>query len=452
MWQLTVPGYFVAAIVIAGLHAAAAAAAPNGPSGVVGRPLAHTLVEALRFSFPFGGVPLASIAIAQTGGPLLIVARLGGAILLTWVGFQGGALLRHLAAAAVARSGDGWRLGSLPPGGRRLPAIAAAVLVAVVAVAAVAPRGTGTGRSIAVAVVQGGGEQGTTALEVPSRLVTERHLAATASIPADAGIDLVVWPENVVDVTEFATSAELGEITAEAARLDAPITVGVTEDVAGRPDRFTNAQVVVTPDGAIVARYDKVRRVPFGEYIPLRGLLETLGAPVDQIARDALAGTTPALLEVPSPDGAFGVAVAISWEIFFGGRVNEGVAAGGELVINPTNGASYTGTIVQTQQVASSRLRAMESGRWVVQAAPTGFSAFIGPDGTVHDRTAISEQRVIEATVELRHGRTIYSRVGDRAVVVAALVAFVAVSVHASPRRRRQADATAPATTPVVAP
>ena len=69
-----------------------------------------------------------------------------------------------------------------------------------------------------------------------------------------------------------------------------PIAVGVTEDVAGRPGRFTNAQVVVTPSGEIVSRYDKVRRVPFGEYVPLRGLFEALGAPVDEVPHDAIAG------------------------------------------------------------------------------------------------------------------------------------------------------------------
>ena len=68
---------------------------------------------------------------------------------------------------------------------------------------------------------------------------------------------------------------------------------------------------------------------------------------------------------------------------------------GGTFILNPTNGSSYTGTILQTQQVASSRLRAIENGRWVVQVSPTGFSAFVSPDGDVLDRTAVSEQKVI---------------------------------------------------------
>ena len=157
--------------------------------------------------------------------------------------------------------------------------------------------------------------------------------------------------------------------------------------------------------------------MPFGEYVPLRGFLDALGAPVDQVPTNAVPGPTPAVIDLP--DGTR-LGVVISWEVFFGGRAREGVEHGGGVIVNPTNGASYTGTILQTQQVASSRLRAIETGRWVVQAAPTGFSAFVSPDGDVIDRTAVSEQAVIRHRLELRTGRTWYVRIGDRPFIVAA--------------------------------
>ena len=143
-----------------------------------------------------------------------------------------------------------------------------------------------------------------------------------------------------------------------------------------------------------------MRRVPFGEYVPLRGLLEALGAPVDQVPTTR--SPAPSRRCVDLPDGTR-LGVVISWEVFFGGRVPR-ASARRRGVLNPTNGASYTGTIVQTQQVASSRLRAIETGRWVVQVAPTGFSEFVTPDGDVIDRTAVSEQAVI------RHGRAAHRR------------------------------------------
>jgi apolipoprotein N-acyltransferase len=405
MWQLTVPGYIAASVVFAAFHGVAALASPTGRWRVLGRPAAHTLVEALRFSFPFGGVPLASMGISQVAGPLAGVVRVGGVVLLTWVvfqlGFAIGALLQRRDRVAVVAGG-------------------AALLLPLLAV--VAPRGSGTSVLLEVAAVQGGGEQGTSSLDVPTALVTERHVEATQTIDPDDSLDLVLWPENVIDVEDFESSEELAAVTAEAQRLGVPFAVGITEDMPGRPGRITNAQVVVTPDGEVTSRYDKVRRVPFGEYVPLRGLLEAIGAPVDQVPTNAVAGTEPAVLDLP--DGTR-LGVAISWEIFFGGRARDGVRAGGEALLNPTNGASYTGTIVQTQQVASSRLRALETGRWVVQAAPTGFSEFITPDGDVIDRTAVSEQAVIRHEIELRTGRTWYVALGDRPWILAVTAVLI---------------------------
>ena len=101
VWFLTVPGYLVAAALFAGAHALAAAAAPTGRWGPVARPAAHTLVEAIRFSVPFGGVPLASIGISQAGGPLLGLSRVGGVMLISWVVFQIGVALATVARTAV---------------------------------------------------------------------------------------------------------------------------------------------------------------------------------------------------------------------------------------------------------------------------------------------------------------------------------------------------------------
>jgi apolipoprotein N-acyltransferase len=172
------------------------------------------------------------------------------------------------------------------------------------------------------------------------------------------------------------------------------------------------------------------------EYVPLRGLLEGLGAPVDQVRTDAVPGTTPAVIELP--DGTT-IGVVISWEVFFGGRAREGVEHGATFIVNPTNGASYTGTVVQTQQVASSRLRAVETGRWVVQAAPTGFSAFVSPSGDVYQRTGISEQAVITRELDLRSGRTWYVSLGDGPWIIAVLVVFLVAAWFGGGRKKFEA-------------
>ena len=99
-------------------------------------------------------------------------------------------------------------------------------------------------------------------------------------------------------------------------------------------------------------------------------------------------------------------------------------------LINPTNGSSYTWTILQSQQIASSRLRALETGRWVVQVSPTGFSAFVSPSGEVTQRTGVSETAVIRADVPVRTGRTWYVALGDRPWIIA--VGAVALAALAS--------------------
>lgn len=421
MLFLTVPGHIAAVFVFTGFHAAAGALAPAGPLSALSRAGSHTLAEALRMSVPFGGVPLASLGISQAGGPLLGVARLGGVVLITFVVFTIGFHLPAVAAAVHNRR--------RPPPAVAWPLVTTA---AIIAGSLVAPSGHDLpDGGVRIAAVQGGGRQGTSALEVPSRQVTEAHLAATRSIPTGDDLDLVVWPENAIDVdgVAFADSTVAAAIAGEARRLGVPFSVGVTEDAESvYPDvdgGFVNSQYSMLPSGDLVDRYVKVVRVPYGEYVPLRSALEALGAPVGQIPNDAVAGRGPAVIDVPDVGR---LAVAISWEVFFGRRSRDGVGSGGEILLNPTNGASYTWTILQTQQVASSRLRAVETGRWVVQVAPTGFSAFVSPAGEVFDRTDVSERAVIVRDVVRRGGDTLYQRTGDApSILVAALAMAVAV-------------------------
>ena len=420
MWFLTAPGYVIAALLFSALHGVAAmitGAVTNQHKhrAIVG-PLAHTLAEALRFSFPFGGVPLATLAISQAASPIAPIVRVGGPLLLTYVVLQIGFLLANLRNTKM-------------PQRAMHAALIAVVVVAVLPIAGlIAPHGHDIGRTLNIAAVQGGGPQGTLAINTNSRDVVIRHLDTTQTISggstaSDKQLDLVIWPENVIDVSSFSSSVERTEVAAEAARLNAPFLVGITEDLDNR--FFTNAQVVVNTDGSLGDRYDKVRRVPFGEFVPMRGLLEAVGAPVDRIPRDAMAGHDTAILRAADTT----IAVVISWEVFFAGRANEGVERGATLLVNPTNGSSYTGTILQTQQIASSRLRALETGRWLVQVSPTGFSAFVSPSGQVFDRTGVSEQDVITREVQLRSGRTIYSYIGDMPIILLMIASLLALLI-----------------------
>lgn len=426
MWHLVPGGFVIAPLLFAVGHGAAAALASRiGPSTglmsrLVVRVALHALVECARVVVPFGGVPLAGLALGVADTRLADLARLVGPI---GVSFWLFALAAVGAALWLQRTQHGWRA-------RRSTLLSLCSLLLVQMLGQFVPHGSDTGEILRIAVVQGGGPQGVLAINTNPRDVTQRHLDATNLLKPEDEIDLVLWPENTIDVRDFSTSRARDEVAAQARRLGALMAVGVTEDAGAN---FTNAQIVVDADGNELSRYDKVRRVPYGEYIPLRSLLDALGAPVDRIPRDAVAGATRATISVPnigdsaSAPSSVSLAVAISWEVFFSSRVDDGVAAGGQVVLNPTNGSSYTGEILQQQQVATSQLRAIESGRYLVQAATTGFSLVVNADGDVLKTLAIGEQGVIVYDVPLRTGRTPYSYLGDMgiALVLGCVIVFV---------------------------
>jgi apolipoprotein N-acyltransferase len=415
MMDLTLPGYFIAVAAYAALLGLATSLVPaTAPGRWLALPGAIALTELLRWSWPFGGVPLSSLAVGQVGGPLAPILRVGGALLLVELTVVGGLVV----AAALRRQ---WRAA----------AVSATVVAVAVAAGVIAPRGESNGE-VEVALVQGGGPQGTRAVDTDERVVFERHLEASDEI--ETPVDLVVWPEDVVDVEGPVEGTREGDELADLVqRLGAPLVAGIVEGVDA--EHFRNASVVIGPDGEITDRYDKVHRVPFGEYVPLRSLIERF-APDSLSSRDAIVGDGPARLDTPSGR----MAVAISWEIFFGDRVREGVQDDAEVVLNPTNGSSFTGTLVQTQQVASSRMRAIENDRWVLQVAPTGFSAVIGPDGTVHQRSAISERTVLQATVGRRQGTTLYTRLGLLPALVVALASLASGWAWSRRRSDQHAD------------
>jgi apolipoprotein N-acyltransferase len=402
MIALTAPGYVIACAAYSGMLGAGIAAAPPGRGRWLALAGTWTLAELLRWTWPFGGVPLANLAIGQVSGPLAPVLRVGGSLLLVLV-----AVLAGQAIAAATRGAWRWA-GSIGLG-----------VVVIVGLSMVAPSGHAVGTA-EVALVQGGGPQGTRKTDAGVIEVFERHLEASDLV--EPPVDLVVWPEDVIDTdgpfVDERWAEDIGDLARE---LDAPIIVGT---VAGAgPDAFRNSAVLVDASGEVIGRYDKVHRVPFGEFVPFRSLLEKVAG--DALPdRDALIGERPARLDVPGPVGR--VSTPISWEVFFPDRTREGVEDGARLVLNPTNGASFTGTIVQTQQVASSQVRAIESGRWVGQVAPTGFTAWIDDDGDVLERTAVSEQAVLQREVELREGLTIYTRWGNTFALVLAFALIAA--------------------------
>ncbi len=419
MVDLTPPGFVVSMPILSLIMAAPLAVPTRREAAPIAIPAALMLGDAWTWVIPFGGVPMGNLALGQVNGPLLVVARAGGPLAVV--------LCVGLLAAALGEAVTAGRRRELPgptalgPAGLVLLAIAAGVT---------APAGTAVGNQL-VSSVQGGGRLGTNAVNSDLGSVYERHLEATAAVPDGA---FVVWPESAVTVDDdFDGSREQLELSTLAAERQLTFLVGVTQR---RDDTADNLAVVIGPDGRVVDEYSKVHLVPFGEYIPLRSLVDPF-ADLSLIPREFIAGEGDGVLDTPIGP----VAVGISFEVYFTERIRSGVNAGGAFVVNPTLASSYRTTHVPEQSLASARLRAVETGRWVVQSSTTGYSAIVDPDGQVVGRTGLREQAVVTETIELREGDTWAVRTGKAPITTLMLLVLI-VSLD-SPRQRASGTATA---------
>jgi apolipoprotein N-acyltransferase len=460
-------------------------AVPRGPlvSRALAFPAAMVLAEAARQTWPFGGLPIGGVFLGQADGPLLGVARLGGPLALTAIVYLGGVGIGALADvgsrivrdARDARRADATPGVPSPPGptpiamatpapasapatrpARSVAGIGTSVAVASVAVVALvgtgivaahAPDGGPSIGTVTAAAVQGGGARGFRKSQIDPAVVLAAAVAATDGLArrtAGRPLDLVLWPEDVVSLDQpLDGTPEEAALGALATRLGSTLVVGVTETVSSTA--FRNEVVAFGPDGRIVDRYEKVHRVPFGEYVPYRSFFAHLGD-LSAVPLDAIPGTGTGLLRTPAgPLGAM-----ISYEVFYADRGRSPVRAGAQILIVPTNTSSYATAQVPTQEIAASEVQAVQQGRDLLQAAPTGYSAWITNRGTLMARSVLGARQVVPATLERRDGRTLYVRWGDTPVLVLALAALAAGWLLALgiPGRRRGLAASSPSPDP----
>jgi apolipoprotein N-acyltransferase len=424
--KFTFLGYAVLVVLESALFAVACALAPPGRARVPALAALLTLAEWIRGRWPFGGVPLGGIGLGQVNGPLLGTARIGGTVLLAGVTYLAGVALGDLALAWLRRRPTDRN----SPGRGMVGSCASlAVVVALGVWGSLAPAGGPPVRLVSVAAVQGGGRRGFSDLEVPPSAVYAAALRTTMSVRPP--VDLVVWPEDVVALSgPLAGSPEAAQLSEISRSLHTTLLAGVTEPVGAT--QFRNEIVAYSSSGRLVAIFEKVHRVPFGEYVPWRSFFSHL-ANLQAVPRDAIVGHGSGMISTP----AGRLAVLVSYEVFFPDRGRSGVRAGGELIVVPTNTSSYSSDQAPAQEIAASRLQAVEEGRDLVQAAPTGFSAVMNNLGDVVAETRLSVSAVLQATVALRDGTTIYTRFGDTPATVLALLAVVGGWLLAILERRR---------------
>jgi apolipoprotein N-acyltransferase len=385
-----------------------------------------SLTEWFRSVFPFGGFPWGRLAFGQPGGVLLPIAELGGAPLLSFAVALTGTGLAALMLLLRDRSRAG------------LAAAAATFLVAPALGALLWPflPTMADGRQIVVAAVQGSVPRLGLDFNAQRRAVLDNHVRATERLAADiqAGRvpkpDVVIWPENSSDIDPLRNDDAALEIAEAAQLVDAPILVGsVLLNDDGRTT--TNSVIVWTAANGPGERHDKRIIQPFGEYLPYRGFFRHFSSYADR-AGYFVPGHDDGVVHA---DGV-PIGIATCYEVVFDRAFETSARAGAQLLAVPTNNATFGDTEMTYQQLAMSRVRAVEHARAVVIAATSGVSAIIGPDGTVTRRTPKFVQQVLVARVPLRRGTTLATRLGPAPEVVLCAGAGIALVVAVVRRRK----------------
>jgi apolipoprotein N-acyltransferase len=212
------------------------------------------------------------------------------------------------------------------------------------------------------------------------------------------------------------------------ADLRAPLLIGSIDVLDGTPRRLSNAVFLVGSRG-IVGRYDKIHLVPFGEFVPLSGVIGFVRSWAEFIA-DLEPGSRAVVF--PGPPAPFGV--VICYEGIFPDLFREFVNNGARVMVNMTNDGWFGRTSGPEQHLAMYAFRAIEHRITVVRAANTGISAFIAPTGQVVRHLGLFERGILSDRILLRRGRTLFTRLGDWVAYLA--LAAAAASVGVGARRR----------------
>ncbi len=412
--------------------------------------------EALRSRWPYA-FPWGRLAMSQAGAPTAPWVAVGGVALLSFLLALAGTTLAWVLLGqgpAVAAASPGTPAGDGQPERqegngrqmalrrRRLPLLAFASVVALALAGFLLPvdQPVPGGPTAVVAAIQGDVPH---ARNLPDLLrattVTANHAAATEKLARQVRAgrrpapQLVIWPENSTDLDPRFYPPVYATIAAAVRAIGRPVLVGAVLD-----DPLRNTGVLWLPGHGPATVYAKRQLVPFGEYIPFRGLLSHITSLVALQPQNFTAGHRAVVFRV----GRIRLGDVICYEVGFDGLVSSEVRAGANLLAMQTNDASFEvdGQRGETlQQLAMARMRAVESDRAVVVASTTGVSAVIAPDGRLLAHTATWRQAELDVRVPLLSQLTLADRLGawPEAVIILLTLAAFGWAVTGSVRRWR---------------
>jgi apolipoprotein N-acyltransferase len=371
-------------------------------------PAAFVVGEAARSWDALGG-PWGLLGASQWNSPVLLsVASLGGVWAVSFL-----LVAVNLAVAAAVRTAT--------PGPTRAVAVAVAAALPLAAAGYWAwrppPAPAGTAR---VAFVQPG-----VVGPVEERFRASERLSR--SLPTGARPDLVAWGESSLGRDPSASPGDVARLAAIARAAGAPVLANVDAERAGEGGIYKSA-LLVGPDG-VLGSYDKLRLVPFGEYVPLRPLLGWVTRFTRAAAVDRHRGAHLAVLDA----GGLAVGPLVCFESAFPDLARNLAARGAQVVVVQTADTTFQGSWGQDQHASLSAVRAVEAGRPVLQAAISGTSAAFDARGRRLAWAPASFRGAAVVVLPLTAERTPYVRVGD-VVPLACGLALAAAAVVAAVR------------------
>jgi apolipoprotein N-acyltransferase len=231
--------------------------------------------------------------------------------------------------------------------------------------------------------------------------ILQNHLDASyASIADTEKLDLIVWPENASDISPLDSDLARAEIETLVKQYDAPISFGT---ITYRGEEVFNSTIFWEPGIGPTDFYDKKRPVPFAEYVPDRPFWRSLAPDlIDLVPRGYSFGTRDGIFS----NEKFSAGSLICFEIAEDDIPRGLVLEGAQLILSQTNNADFGYSDETFQQAAIARLRAIETGRAVINISTVGLSAIYLPNGSVLDELTWYTPDAMVQNVPLIEGNT----------------------------------------------
>lgn len=270
-----------------------------------------------------------------------------------------------------------------------------------------------------------------TAAEIQDLL--QRHLTMTIeglrTLPADVP-RLVIWPESPMNFS-YASEGDFRDLVTKFAQ-DNHTSILFNSLEPAPNDGAYNSALLINEEGRLIAQYDKIRLMPFGEYVPLPHWL-----PGASLITAIVGDFTPGSKYVLLPVGSHRAGVFICIESAYPSIARQFASEGADVLINISNDGYLGPTAVMRQHLANAIFRAVENGRPLLRVANTGLTASIRADGSIEDRTLGFQPAVRTWTISgSLTTKTFYTKHGDLFAQISMLATLITVMTSLSGRKR----------------